>query len=197
MWRGKGNQPGFSIVPNFSQSFRGLCRLFVRARSVLPVSTRGTIDGLPSVNQLESEIQGCHIDEPAVSTLKRKGRLGELLHKFGTLRNRKWVIKHDSTWRGSSVACTFVNLGGIPYFDMPWNLLGQVNLLGTSAQPSTRNIRQGLHGLCHPYKANPKENLKAALHFGSDSGILWWNPAVRLLVKATANRVNRNRRNRQ
>lgn len=35
------------------------------------------------------EIQRHEIDEPSMGTLERKGRLGELLHKFDTLRNRK------------------------------------------------------------------------------------------------------------
>ena len=83
------------------------------------------------------------------------------------------------------------------YLDMPWNLPGRVNFLGTSVQPSTRNIHQGLLGHCLPEKANPKENLKAALHSGFDWGILWRNPAAHLLVKATTNQVNKNRRKRQ
>jgi len=57
---------------------------------------------------------------------------------------------------------------GITYLDMPWNLSGRVNLLGTSVQPSTRNIHRGLLRFGLPQKENPKESPKAALHVGSD-----------------------------
>ena len=63
-------------------------------------------------------------------------------------------------WRVSNPAKTSQK-----YLDMPWNLLGRVNLLGTFVQPSARNIHRGLLG---HWKENPKKNPKAALHSGSD-----------------------------
>lgn len=57
------------------------------------MSTKGIIDGLCCVGKrYVSQSLGFKdvlVDEPSVCTLERKGRLGELLHKFGTLRNRK------------------------------------------------------------------------------------------------------------
>ena len=55
------------------------------------MSTKGIIDGLCCVGKrYVSQSLGFKdvlVDEPSVCTLERKGRLGELLHKFGTLRN--------------------------------------------------------------------------------------------------------------